>query len=142
MRTLICVLTAMLPATLGCATLFSPGPDMVPVRSNPSGATVYLDGAESGRTPCVITVPRSSEGIFKFELAGYEPVTIDRDKVVNGMTCVNLGWILVWPVVPVAYAVDLVSGDVGKYSTKPIIVELKPVKGKAPPPEPLPTDIP
>ena len=53
------------------------------------------------------------------------------------MTCLNLAWILIWPMVPLAYAVDIVSGDVGKYSTMPIVVELEPVKRSA-----RPADIP
>ncbi len=126
------LLTLTLPAGVGCATLFTPGPDMVPVRSAPTGATVYLDNIESGKTPCVIAVPRTSEGVFRLELAGYETVTVDRNKVVNGMTCLNLGWIFFWPMLPVAYGVDIVSGDVGKYSTKPIVAEMVPVKKPEP----------
>ena len=121
-------------ALMGCATLFAPGPDMVPVRTTPSGATVYLDGMEAGRTPCIVAVPRSSEGLFRFELAGYEPVTVDRDKVCNGLTALNLlgGWITM----PLFFAIDAFTGNIGKYSTKPLHVELKPVK--TPPPEVVP----
>ena len=139
-RPLLCFfLTVSAPAIMGCATLFAPGPDMVPVRSTPSGAAVYLDDIEAGRTPCIVAVARSSEGRFRFELAGYEPVTIERDKVCNGLTALNLlgGFITM----PLFFAIDAMTGNIGKYSTKPIHVELKPAK-REPAPDPLPSDIP
>jgi hypothetical protein len=122
------------PAVMGCATLFAPGPDMVPVYSKPSGATVYLDKLEVGKTPCVVPVSRDSEGVFSFQLAGYEPVTVDRDKVCNGITALNLlGGIYLGPVF---FIIDAIAGNLGKYSTKPIQVELKPIP-EPPLPPPL-----
>lgn len=122
-------LLAILPCLVvsGCATMFSPGPDYVPVSTRPPGARVLLDGYQVGVSPVMVAVPRGSEGIFTFELAGYESRTIDRDKVVNGATFVNLGWILVWPAVPIGFGIDALSGNLGKYSTTPLNVELVPL---------------
>jgi hypothetical protein len=80
---------------------------------------------------CLVAVPRSSAGLFRFELAGYEPVTVDRDKVCNGLTALNLlgGWVMI----PLFFGIDAVTGNIGKYSTKPVEVELKPVKSPPPP---------
>jgi hypothetical protein len=114
-------------STSGCATILNPGPDIVPVSSRPSGAVVRLDGTPVGRTPVLVAVPRSSEGVFTLELPGYETKKVDRDKVFNGMLCMNLLWIVVWPAVPVAIGVDLIAGNAGKYSTQPLNVELTPV---------------
>lgn len=128
-------LALFLPAGLGCATLFAPGPDEVMVFSEPSGARVRLDGNPVGTTPCVVSVPRSSEGLFRLELAGYETATVDRDKVCNGLTALNLlgGYVTI----PLFFAIDILSGNVGKYSTKPIRVILKPVVPPPPPPTPI-----
>jgi hypothetical protein len=114
-------------STSGCASLFNPGPDFVPVSTRPPGATVSLDGVPVGKSPIIVPVPRSSEGVFTFELEGYEIATVDRDKVLNGITCVNLAWILVWPMVPVGFGVDLIAGNAGKYSVQPIRVDLAPL---------------
>ncbi|MBI3855198.1 MAG: PEGA domain-containing protein [Planctomycetes bacterium] len=138
-KTLRVFLILVAPVAMGCTTLFAPGPDMVPVYSTPPGAVVTLDKLEVGRTPCIVAVPRSSEGIFTIQLAGYEPVTVDRDKVCNGLTALNLlgGWVTM----PLFFAIDGFAGNIGKYSTKPIQLELKPVK-RPPPPPLMPTDLP
>ena len=52
-------LAAMCCLATGCATIVAGGPDQVPVRTNPSGAYVYLDGQVVGRTPLVLTLDRS-----------------------------------------------------------------------------------
>lgn len=115
----------------GCATMFSPGPDLIPVSSKPPGATVRLDGMEMGRTPMVVPVSRTSEGVFTFELSGYETKKVDRDKVVNGATFLNLGWIILWPAVPVAFLIDAATSNIGKYSVAPLRVELTPLPSKS-----------
>lgn len=126
-------LAALLPFLLaGCATLFAPGPDSVPVDSEPRGALVKLDGKPVGTTPCVVAVPRSSEGVFTLEKDGFVTVRVDRDKVCNGLTALNLlgGYVTL----PLFFAIDILTGNVGKYSSKPLWVTLEPAP--APPPEP------
>lgn len=123
----ILVASAVAWSASGCASLISPGPDFVPVTTRPTGATVSLDGVPVGKSPIIVPVPRSSAGVFTFELEGYEIATVDRDKVLNGVTFVNLAWILVWPMVPVGFGVDLIAGNAGKYSVEPIRVVLTPL---------------
>jgi hypothetical protein len=111
-------------SSTGCGTLFASGPDAVPVSSTPSGAKVTLDGQPCGTTPTVVAVPRGSEGVFRFELEGFERMTVDRDKVLNGVTFFNMlgGYITI----PLFYLIDIVTGNIGKYSTNPLHVELVP----------------
>ena len=126
------VLVICAPMVMGCGTLFASGPDLVPIYSDPSGAAVRLDGMEVGKTPCIVAVPRSSEGVFTFELAGFETAKVDRDKVLNGVALLNLlgGYVTI----PVFFFIDIVTGDIGKYSTEEIRVTLTPVVGARPPP--------
>jgi PEGA domain-containing protein len=127
MKKLLAVLVAggvVLPA-VGCASLVARGPDFVPVDSRPSGARVKLDGISVGKTPVVVPFERTCEGVLTFELEGYEPATVDVDKVPNGWFFGNLLWFPVWPVVPVGMVVDLCASNQGRYSTTPIRVELK-----------------
>lgn len=120
----IAILVAFALLLMGCATLFAPGPDLVPLTTQPPGATVKLDGVEVGKTPCIVPVARSSEGVFVFELAGFERATVDLDKVVNGAAVFNLlgGYLTI----PVFFMIDFLAGNLGKYSTEPIRIVLRP----------------
>jgi hypothetical protein len=113
----------------GCATIVAGGPDVVLVSSKPDGATVTLDGYPVGHTPCQVSVKRDSEGVFGFELPGYQKTLVDRDKVLNGWF---LGNLLIGG--PIGIGVDLITHDQGKYSTDPLFVELTPASGGQPAP--------
>lgn len=106
-------------ALTGCATIVASGPDLVPVDSNPSGARVLLDTVPIGRTPMTAAMQREGEGLFTFELEGYETVTLDRNKVLNGWF---LGNIIFGGLIGIT--VDLITHNQGKYSTTPVHVEL------------------
>jgi hypothetical protein len=110
----------LLSALAGCATLFQAGPDQIPVNSKPTGAKIYLDDQLFAVTPTTLFVPRKSECVIRIELEGYEPVMIDRDKLLNGWF---LGNILIGGVVGIT--IDLISHNQGRYSDEPIMVELK-----------------
>ena len=110
---------------VGCASIVAGGPDLVPVNSNPAGAQVKLDGVSIGKTPLLAAFDRTCEGVLMLELEGYEPKTVDVEKVPNGWFFGNLLWAPIWPVVPVGMIVDLCASNQGKYSTAPIFVELK-----------------
>lgn len=116
---------AVLLAGSGCASLLSPGPDFVAVGSMPPGAKVRLDGVAVGYTPMILPIDRRSDGVLSFELAGHKTETVDLDKVLNGWFVGNLLWLPIWPVVPLGMVVDLVGSNQGKYSTRPVTVELK-----------------
>jgi len=105
----------------GCASVAAPGPDMVPVSSNPDGATVTLDGVPVGRTPCTVAFQRGGEGVLKFERDGCDTLVVDNDKVLNGWFVGNLLW---GPYLVIAVPIDLATSNQGKYSTMPIHVEL------------------
>lgn len=107
--------------TPACATMFAPGPDMVPVNSVPEGARVSLDGVPVGRTPCTVAFNRPGEGVLKFDAPGYESATVDRDKVLNGMFIVNILWGMLSPI---PFAIDLAASNQGRYSATPVYVEL------------------
>jgi hypothetical protein len=118
-------LGAILLGTGGCASLFSPGPDFVAVGTMPPGAKIRLDGVPVGFTPMLLPIDRRSDGVLSFELAGYQTETVDLDKVLNGWFVANVLWLPVWPVVPLGMAIDLMGSNQGKYSRRPVQVELK-----------------
>lgn len=116
---------------IGCASIVAGGPDLVPVNSAPPGANVSRDGIPMGKTPLLVPFDRSCEGVLVFELEGFETLTFDVDKVVNGWFLGNLLWFPLWPGVPIGMFVDLCASNQGKYSTAPIHVVLKPASPKA-----------
>lgn len=118
-KPLVLILAACVSvSTSGCASMFSPGPDHVMVSSRPEGADVWLDDEPVGRTPVIVPVERGSDGRFRLEMEGHPPLEVDRNKVVNGLTFLNL----LLPLWPLWFAVDAVAGNIGKYSVKPLIV--------------------
>jgi len=121
----VIVLIAGWGLSTGCASIVSHGPDYVPVSSTPAGAKVSIDGVEVGRTPLIVPFQRTSEGVLRLELSGYESATIDVDKVLNGWFLGNALWFPIWPIVPLGVVVDLIGSNQGKYPTAPIHVDLK-----------------
>lgn len=115
----LALLTLGLSFLNGCATLLQNGPDRISVNTSPQGAKLYLDGQPIGYTPMIVSIPRKSEGILKFEKEGYETLTLDKDKVLAGWF---IGDIILLS--PLGLAIDLISSNQGKYSEDPIDVML------------------
>jgi hypothetical protein len=126
---------AALLATTGCATLFAGGPDEIPVRTNPPGAYVYVDGRIVGRTPVLISLDRNhSIGDIRIYYPGFMPVQILRNKSFNLWTLGNF-FLAVFPVV-----VDLATGNYLAFDDDEIGIALQP--GQAPPPYGVPPQMP
>jgi len=78
-----------LPA-VGCATIIDNGPDLVTFTSDPTGATVQLDGRAVGTTPVDADVERKAKAVT-FDKDGFRPETL---KVPRNFNEVSLGNIL------------------------------------------------
>jgi hypothetical protein len=115
----------------GCATLFAPGPDKLQVNSTPSGARVFLDSQEVGRTPALLTLDRKlHQGVIRVEAPGYQPAIAQRPKAFNGIAVLNCLGLVPW-------IVDLATGNYEKFDTTPVQVSLVPAyapPGGQPPP--------
>ena len=107
--------------TSGCATIVARGPDEVPVDSNPSGAAVYLNEVSVGTTPTIVYVERGSPAVFRFELDGFLPETVEVGKTFNFWFLGNLalGGIL-------GMIIDWATGNVTKYPESPVVANLRP----------------
>ena len=85
----ILIATTLLLIT-GCATLFTGTKDKITFNSEPSGATIYIDGVEQCKTPCTMTVKRSiSDTEVEFKLDGYETRLITLSKELNLVSIIN-----------------------------------------------------
>jgi ABC-type amino acid transport substrate-binding protein len=118
----------------GCATIMAPGPDRVPIASNPSGARVYVDDQLVGMTPVVVELDRErSSGRVRVETDGYHPALLLRHKTVNSWFWWNFclgGWI--------GFVVDLATANFRSFDDTPVVINLIPAEGGLPPPGALP----
>lgn len=95
-----------------CATLFTGTKDKITFNSEPSGATIYIDGVEQCKTPCTMTVKRSiSDTEVEFKLDGYETRLITLSKELNLVSIINTINLAGW-------GIDVLSGAVMKYDRK------------------------
>src|SRR6056297_871009 len=81
--------TAIAAATIlltGCAALFSPNPQPVPVSSNPPGAQVFVDDAFVGTTP--ITLDLDSRQSYEVRIRAGE-----RERVLTLASSVEASYV-------------------------------------------------
>jgi hypothetical protein len=95
-----------------CATIFTGTKDRITFNSNPSGATIYIDGVEQCKTPCTMNVKRSIDDTdVEYKLDGYETRLITLSKEFNIVSVINLGNLFGW-------GIDALTGSVMKYDRK------------------------
>lgn len=112
------LLTAILLISASCGTLFSPNEDVLKFTSEPSGATVFLDGEMIGITPLEYPLDRNiSQHEALIKLDKHQSQTIMIGKSLNPASIFNLTSILSW-------ATDLTSGNLIQYSPKAYFVDL------------------
>src|SRR5437868_1277943 len=108
----------LLAAVSGCATVMASGPDLISVATNPSGATVFVDDIPAGQTPLVVTLDRAhNRGVIRLELPGFLPITMIRDKNLNGWFWGNLclGGLL-------GMIIDVATGNAMQFDDTPITI--------------------
>ena len=74
----------------GCATIFTGNTQAVSIQSEPSGATVQVDGIQMGTTPCQVVLSRGSSQSLQVSKAGYETKTVVLGSKFNGWFLANL----------------------------------------------------
>jgi VCBS repeat-containing protein len=75
---------------VGCGTIIHGGSQDVSVASEPSGATVEIDGTEVGDTPLTKSLDRGSQHTIEISMDGYEEEQIIVDKNVSGWVAGNI----------------------------------------------------
>jgi len=103
---------------MGCATIFKGSKADINVNSQPSDATVYINGIDKGSTPQTMSLARGENHILTFKKDGYKDVKVEVNKKFDGATTI-LGNIVSWALVGIV--VDVATG--AAYSLKPADVQ-------------------
>lgn len=119
---------AVLP---GCLTMKRGSTQVVSVDSTPPGATVRAEpGGGTIETPGKMILARRYDQLLRFEMAGYEPITIQLDRknsVWQNVIWIHpVGWII-------GAVVDLSTAAAYSFDPSSVSVQLNP---KALPPAP------
>ena len=111
----------ILLSQVSCATLFSGTSNSIHFQSEPSGARIYIDGIEMGRTPAHVTVTKSLSGRYvTLELDGYETRQFKLQQefdVVSILNVFGLG---------LGFVIDAATGAVYTYNPNRYNITLHP----------------
>ena len=109
---------------IGCATIIHGRSQDLTFASEPSGATVKIDGAVKGVTPTSITLRRNKHYIVSFEKNGYES---EEQTIKSRMSPWIFGNILIGGII--GLVIDLAAGGAWELSKDQIKVGLRPIGG-------------
>ena len=85
------LILSLLSLQSGCATIVGGGGSQkVELQSEPSGAEVFVDGVNQGKTPVSLTLERRDTHQLKFKKAGYAEEILMTKKKMNGWIWGNL----------------------------------------------------
>lgn len=101
---------------IGCGTIIHGGGQDVSVTSDPSGATVEIDGTEVGDTPVTRSLDRGSQHTVAISMDGFQTEQVTIQKSVDGWVAGNIvfGGLI-------GLAVDAATG--GMYKLSPTQVQ-------------------
>lgn len=133
MRVAVPLLAALL---CSCGSLMQPGPDEIPISSEPQGASIYLADQPHpvGVTPATIPISRGIVGVgrltIRLEHADCHPQEIRIDSTVNGWVFGNLLFVPLGTVL--ALMIDGATYSITKWPEQPMHVVLTPRDQAAP----------
>ena len=79
-----------LALTSACGTIIHGSEQEIGFRSAPERATVKVDNLPIGQTPIVHKLARKSQHVVQFELAGYEPYSMQISRKASGWVWGNI----------------------------------------------------
>ncbi|OAB63154.1 hypothetical protein AY599_22760 [Leptolyngbya valderiana BDU 20041] len=108
----------------GCGTIINGTTETISINSNPSGATVAVEGHGTVKTPATLELKRNRSHTLNFSLEGYENQTT---TVRSGLS----GWVfgnIIFGGIP-GLIIDLVTGGWGNLEPNQVTVQLIPSDG-------------
>lgn len=128
MKTLTSILTIsiFLLFTQACGTIIHGTTQQVGISSNPSNASVTINGQTHGNTPMIIDLKRKNSHMVKIELDGYHPYETNLIRSTSGWVWGNIvfGGLI-------GLVVDASSGGMYKLTPEQIDAELRSYQAEA-----------
>lgn len=92
MKTLTTIITIsiILLFTQACGTIMQGTTQQVGISSNPSDASVTINGQAHGNTPMIIDLKRKDSHMVKIELDGYQPYETNLTRSTSGWVWGNI----------------------------------------------------
>lgn len=120
MKTLAIILSlSLLWITTGCATIVHGNRQAVTITSEPTGASVRVDGLK-GKTPFSASLARNQDYVVSIKKEGYKEEMIQITKSFSGLSIIgNILWLLVGVVI------DFASGSAYNLNPTKVDVELE-----------------
>ena len=78
------LISAVITALTGCATVVRGSSEEVTINSVPIGAKVSISSGQSCVTPCVLELKRKGDKIVTFSKEGYEDLTTSLTSSIDG----------------------------------------------------------
>jgi len=120
-----CLVVMCIHMSTGCATFFNGQMQDVIVNSAPSGATIWIDSVEAGKTPAILRLTRKDDHAIRLVRAGH------ADAIVNVASSTNSAWlanIFFLTLAPIGCALDFSWGGCYSLSPDELIVNLEKVE--------------
>src|SRR2546423_15507985 len=97
----------MVLSLAACATIMHGSGQDVGISSAPTGASVWIDNSEKGRTPLIFKLTRKDNHTVKIQMDGYQPFEATVTRSVSGWVWGNIvfGGLI-------GLAVDAISGRI------------------------------
>jgi hypothetical protein len=88
------------PLLSGCATIIKGSHQDIPVATDPSNASVFVDGVRQGYTPTKLNLARKASYVVTLELDGHESESITIKPSIGGAVAGNIiaGGLIGWGV--------------------------------------------
>lgn len=102
----------------GCASLFSGIEQEMTFKSDPEGATVYVDGLEKGKTPLVVKLRKDEYKNVTFKKIGYRDEVVTLHSKLDPIGLLNL-------IVITGFTTDALTGAMFEYAPGQYLVKLE-----------------
>jgi hypothetical protein len=124
--TSILTISIFLLFTQACGTIMQGTTQQVGISSNPSNASVTINGQNHGNTPMIIDLKRKDAHMVKIELDGYQPYETNLTRSTSGWVWGNIvfGGLI-------GLVVDASAGGMYKLTPEQIDSELRSAQAEA-----------
>jgi len=117
-RLLLCLIGLHSFLFSGCATIIKGTHQEIPISSDPSGASVSIDGQRQGSTPTKLNLSRKQAHVVTLEMEGYDSENVNLKPSIGGAVAGNIlaGGLIGW-------GVDASTG--AQYNLHPSTVDVR-----------------